>query len=63
VNIDTVKMLLGIAGDMTKHIWDVIQRGDKEELRRLTDVWPQSIKTRISLLAAEEKARARVRDN
>ena len=61
MNPETIGTLFEIGGRIVKHIWEAIQRGDEAELRRLSDVWPEPIKTRISLLAAEEKARARVR--
>jgi hypothetical protein len=58
---ETIKTLLEIAGEIAGQIWEAIQRGDEEELRRLSDVWPEPTRSRLSLLAAEEKARARVR--
>jgi hypothetical protein len=61
MNPETMKTLFSIAGEIVGQIWDAIKRGDDEELRRLSDVWPEETRTRLALLAAEEKARARVR--
>lgn len=58
---ETLKTIFIIGGSIAEHIWKVIQAGDEEELRRLADVWPSPIASRLALLAAEEKARKAVK--
>jgi hypothetical protein len=57
---ETLKTIFSIGGAIAEHIWRVIQDGNDEELRRLSDVWPSPIASRLALLAAEEKARRAV---
>lgn len=57
---ETLRTIFSIGGAIAEHIWRVVQRGDEQELRRLADVWPKPIASRLALLAAEEKARKAV---
>lgn len=56
----TLRDIFTIGGAIAEHLWRAIERDDEEELRKLSDVWPAPIKSRLALLAAEEKARKAV---
>lgn len=57
---ETLRTIFEIGGVIAEHIWRVIDGGDKAEMKRLLDVWPAPIKSRLELLAIEEQARKRV---
>jgi nucleoside 2-deoxyribosyltransferase len=51
-----------LGGMIAKHIWDAVERGDTTEVRRLADVWPEPIASRLVLMAQEAEVRRRVRE-
>lgn len=53
----TLEMIFEIGGAVVQHIFNSVKNGNSEELRRLADVWPAPIKSRLALLAIETKAR------
>ncbi len=57
---DTIRKIFIIGGAIAEHIWQVIESGDDKELRRLIDVWPAPIASRLELMAAEQRARKAV---
>lgn len=61
MNSETVGTLFEVGGMIVKHIRNAIERGDEEELKKLREVWPAPIQSRITLLSIEEKARQKIK--
>lgn len=51
-----------LGGMIAQHIWETVERGDTAEVRRLVDVWPEPIATRLVLMEQEAEVRRRVRE-
>jgi len=61
MSVETIASIFEIGSAVVRHIFDAVKRGDHEEIRRLADVWPEPIRSRLALLEAEAKAKAAVR--
>jgi hypothetical protein len=55
-----IKTCFEIGGAIAQQIFSAIKRGDSKTIRRLADVFPEPLKSRIVLLEAEAEARRRV---
>ena len=60
---DTLRVLFEVSGMIAQHIWQAIENGDEKELRRLAEVWPAPIATKIALMKVEEKIYRRVKED
>lgn len=59
----TFMTIFEIVGGIAQRIAEAIKRNDDEELKRLADVWDEPIKSRLTMLALEAKARRSVNAN
>lgn len=58
--MDWVVLAIEVGKDIVLHIIDSVRNGRHEEIRKLADVWPAPIKSRLALLEGEAKAREAV---
>lgn len=59
MNPDTLLTIFDIGAAVARQIFNAVSKGEVEELRRLADVWPEPMKSRLALLEVEAKARRR----
>lgn len=57
MNSKIIEILFEIGGAVAQQIYDAVNRGDVEELRRLAATWPEPIRLKLVLLEAEAMAR------
>jgi hypothetical protein len=62
MNPEMLVRIFEIASAIAMHIYRAVVGNDTEELRRLSDVWPVPIQSKIALLAIEARARNDVKE-
>lgn len=63
MNPATFMTVFEIVGGIAQRIAEAIDRNDDKELKRLAEIWDEPIKSRLTMMALEAKARRSVNAN